>query len=171
VTPAALQQARAASCGDFQGALTRFFAEIQAAMEDLHPDDDACGPGRGGAAPGGPGSPDGPSSTDGGRHSRRSRGDNGGGGGGGGGGGAATAGGTVISGSGGGGRGTSGGGGGGVDSGGQGAPGAGACSHWRAPRSCPGESQGDAAARASAARARLAGLGRELLTFTSLGVG
>jgi hypothetical protein len=45
VMPAALQQARAASYRDVQGALRRFFAETQAAMEDLFPDDAACGPG------------------------------------------------------------------------------------------------------------------------------
>jgi hypothetical protein len=161
VTPATLQQTRIASCEDVQKEARRLIEIIRACFADLYPDDDACGAGRSGAAPGGPGGPDSPSSTDGGR---RSRGDNGGGG--------AAAGGTVISGSGGDGTGTSGGGGGGgMDSGGQCAPGAGACSHWRAAQRRPGESEADAAARAAAARAQLAGLGRELLTFTSLGVG
>jgi hypothetical protein len=163
VTPAALQQARAASCGDFQGALTRFFAEIQAAMEDLFPHVAALGARTPGSAA--PCASGGPSST---RSCRGSRT----------GGGAGTSssggldGGAGMSSGGGGGGGTGGtGGGSGVDSGGQGAPGAGACSRRRAPLRRPGESDADAAAQAAAARARLAGIGRKLLILNSLWVG
>jgi hypothetical protein len=108
VTPATLQQTRIASCEDVQKEARRLIEIIRACFADLYPDDDACGAGRGGAAP---------------------------------------------------------------DSGGQGAPGAGARRHRRAPRRRPGESKADAAARVAAARARLAGLGRELLIWKSLGVG
>jgi hypothetical protein len=127
VTPAMLQQVRAFGRKHIQEINIQMFQEIRAALEDLHPDDVACGAGgsRGdghgsGAARAAAATPSGPP------------------------------------------RGTA----SGASRSGAGARGR----RRRAPKRRPEESKADAAARIALARARLARIGRELLTLNTFGV-